>query len=110
MPPKGEAMPNTPSPREQLDAMLRASPQGMSLAEVEAEPIGVDLGPLRPNLAARIRTSDKRIHAVPAPLVEELERFKMRRWMRTPGDSLRLIGRRHVRSNNSWLHNSKSVW
>ena len=105
---KGEAVPNTPTPREQLDAMLRASPRGMSLAEVEAQPNGVDLGPLRPNLATRIRTPDKRVHAVPAPLVEELERFTTDMAM-LPDDSLRLIGRRHVRSNNSWLHNSKRL-
>jgi anaerobic selenocysteine-containing dehydrogenase len=105
---KGEAMPNAPSPREQLDAMLRASPKGMSLAEVEAQPNGVDLGPLRPNLAERIRTNDKRIHAVPAPLVEELARFETD-MASTSSDSLRLIGRRHVRSNNSWLHNSNRL-
>jgi anaerobic selenocysteine-containing dehydrogenase len=102
---RGEAVPNTPSPREQLDQMLRASPAGMSLAEVEAQPNGVDLGPLRPNLAARIRTPAKRIHAVPEPLAEELTRFAAD-LDATPGGALRLIGRRHVRSNNSWLHNS----
>lgn len=105
---KGEAMPDTPAPRDQLDQMLRASPQGMSLAEVEAQPNGVDLGPLRPNLAERIRTPNKRIHAVPVPLVEELARFRAD-LASTPVDSLRLIGRRHVRSNNSWLHNSKRL-
>ncbi len=105
---KGEAMPNIPTPREQLDAMLRASPTGMSLAEVEAQPNGVDLGPLRSNLADRIRTPGKRIHAVPGTLVEELDRFRTD-MVTTPNDSLRLIGRRHVRSNNSWLHNSKRL-
>jgi anaerobic selenocysteine-containing dehydrogenase len=105
---KGEAVPNTPTPREQLDQMLRASPRGMSLVEVEAQPNGVDLGPLRPNLAERICTPNKRIHAVPAPLVEELERFRSD-LSATPSASLRLIGRRHVRSNNSWLHNSKRL-
>lgn len=105
---KGEAMPNTPTPREQLDAMLRASPSGMSLAEVEAQPNGVDLGPLRPNLGERIRTNDKKIHAVPDTLVAELERFRGD-MVATPTNSLRLIGRRHVRSNNSWLHNSKRL-
>lgn len=105
---KGEAFPNTPTPREQLDQMLRASPAGMSLAEVEAQPNGVDLGPLRPNLAERIRTPGKRIHAVPAPLAEELDRFRAD-MAATPCDALRLIGRRHVRSNNSWLHNSKRL-
>jgi anaerobic selenocysteine-containing dehydrogenase len=102
---RGEAVPNLPSPREQLDHMLRSSPQGLSLAEVEAQPNGVDLGPLRPNLADRILTPSKKIHAMPPPLMEELERFRVE--LRTvPGDSLLLIGRRHVRSNNSWLHNS----
>lgn len=105
---RGEAMPNIPTPREQLDSMLRASPKGMSLAEVEAQPNGIDLGPLRPNLAERIRTPSKRIHAVPAPLVEELERFHAD-MAATQSDSLRLIGRRHVRSNNSWLHNSQRL-
>jgi anaerobic selenocysteine-containing dehydrogenase len=57
---RGEAVPNTPTPREQLDQMLRASPRGMSLAQVEAQPNGVDLGPLRPCLAERIRTEGKR--------------------------------------------------
>ncbi len=105
---RGEAMPNIPTPREQLDSMLRASPMGMSLAEVEAQPNGVDLGPLRPNLAERIRTPSKHIHAVPDALVEELGRFRTD-MAATPGDSLRLIGRRHVRSNNSWLHNSRRL-
>ena len=105
---RGDAMPNTPAPREQLDAMLRSSPKGMSLAEVEAQPNGVDLGPLRPNLAERIRTPSKRIHAVPDTLVEELGRFRADLAATQP-DSLRLIGRRHVRSNNSWLHNSKRL-
>jgi anaerobic selenocysteine-containing dehydrogenase len=105
---RGEAVPNTPSPREQLDQMLRASPASISLAEVEAQPNGIDLGPLRPNLAMRIRTPAKRIHAVPAPLAEELERFRTE-LTATPAASLRLIGRRHVRSNNSWLHNSKRL-
>lgn len=105
---RGEAVPNTPMPREQLDHMLRASPRGMSLAEVEAQPNGVDLGPLRPNLADRLRTDSKRIHAVPEPLVAELERFAAE-MVAKDADSLRLIGRRHVRSNNSWLHNSKRL-
>ncbi len=105
---RGAAVPNIPTPREQLDQMLRASPAGLSLAEVEAHPNGVDLGPLRPNLAERIRTPTKKIAVVSAALAEELARFRTI-MAEQPDDALRLIGRRHVRSNNSWLHNSKRL-
>ncbi len=105
---KGKPAPNMETPRERLDAMLRASPAGMSLAEVEAQPNGVDLGPLKPCIAKRVMTEDKKIHAAPEPLLEELRRFASS-MADTPGDALRLIGRRHVRSNNSWLHNSQRL-
>lgn len=102
---KGTPAPNMDTPRERLDAALRASPAGMTLAEVEQMPDGVDLGPLKPNIARRLLTEDKRIHVAPAPLVEDLGRFAQKLGEVQP-DSLSLIGRRHVRSNNSWLHNS----
>lgn len=102
---KGSPAPNMDTPRERLDAMLRASPAGMTLEEVEARPDGVDLGPLKPNIAQRLMTEDKRIHVAPADLVADLARFAARLGEQS-ADSLSLIGRRHVRSNNSWLHNS----
>ncbi|MEP3760357.1 MAG: molybdopterin oxidoreductase family protein, partial [Marinomonas sp.] len=105
---KGEAMPNLPTPREVLDGMLRASPAGMTLAEVEAQHDGVDLGPLKPCIAARLCTDDKLIHAVSDELVAECARFESQ-MNETPEGALSLIGRRHVRSNNSWLHNSKRL-
>ncbi|GAA4037951.1 molybdopterin oxidoreductase family protein [Parerythrobacter jejuensis] len=105
---KGKQVPNLPTPREQLDAMLQASPAGMTLAEVEAQPNGVDLGPLKPCLAERLLTEDKKIHAAPDPLLEDCARFA-ETLDTTPAGSLSLIGRRHVRSNNSWLHNSKRL-
>ncbi|MDC0886911.1 molybdopterin oxidoreductase family protein [Altererythrobacter sp.] len=105
---KGKPVPNVPTPREQLDAMLQASPAGMTLAQVEAEPNGVDLGPLQPCLADRLLTEDKKLHAAPAELVEECGRFADS-MTSMPEGSLSLIGRRHVRSNNSWLHNSKRL-
>jgi anaerobic selenocysteine-containing dehydrogenase len=105
---QGEPAPNIREPRDMLDDMLRASPAGMSLADVEAQPNGVDLGPLQPCLAARLRTDTKKIHAAPEPLLADLQRFA-ERMDSEPADSLRLIGRRHVRSNNSWLHNSRRL-
>ena len=105
---KGTPAPNMDTPRERLDSMLRASPAGMTLAEVEAQPDGVDLGPLQPCLKDRLLTKDKRLHAAPAELLGELDRFAAS-MSETPDGALRLIGRRHVRSNNSWLHNSRRL-
>lgn len=105
---RGKGVPNFETPRERLDAMLRASPAGMTLAEVEKHHDGVDLGPLQPCLADRLLTDNRRLHAAPDPLVEECHRFAAT-LDATPVDALSLIGRRHVRSNNSWLHNSQRL-
>jgi anaerobic selenocysteine-containing dehydrogenase len=105
---RGKGVPNFETPRERLDAMLRASPAGMTLAEVEQHHDGVDLGPLQPCLADRLLTDDRRLHAAPDALVEECHRFAAT-LEAAPADALRLIGRRHVRSNNSWLHNSQRL-
>lgn len=102
---RGEPAPNMDTPRERLDAMLRASPAGMSLAEVEMHEDGVDLGPLKPCLSRRLLTEDRKLHLAPQALLDDLGRFAAS-LAETPLDSLRLIGRRHVRSNNSWLHNA----
>jgi len=88
--------------------MLRSSPAGLTLEEVENQPNGVDLGPLRPCMAERIKTENKKIHAAPAPFLNDLNRFRDAMNAKK-GDSMTLIGRRHVRSNNSWLHNSKRL-
>jgi len=105
---KGSSAPNMQHPRDQLDALLKASPAGMSLAEVEAMPDGVDLGPLEPCIKDRLQTHDRKIHVAPAELLADIERFAQT-LREMPGDALRLIGRRHVRSNNSWLHNSRRL-
>ena len=102
---QGQPAPNFDTPRERLDAMLRASPAGMSLAQVEQEHDGVDLGPLKPCISKRLLTKDRLIHVAPQPLLDDVERFRDDLTQRKP-DALSLIGRRHVRSNNSWLHNS----
>jgi anaerobic selenocysteine-containing dehydrogenase len=103
---KGETLPNIRSPREALDAMLRASRYpGLSLAELEANPHGLDFGPHVPRLPERLGTPDKRIQCAPPLCLAELARFRAA-MMETPSGALRLIGRRHVRNNNSWLHNS----
>ena len=101
----GEDTP-APSPREMLDHMLQAGPYGISLAQLEAAPSGLDFGaPEAGRLPARLQTKDKTIDIAPAEFVADLVRLA--RDMERPHDTrLKLIGRRHVRSNNSWLHNS----
>jgi len=104
----GQDVPNIREPRDVLDGMLQSSPAGLTLAEVEAAPNGIDLGPMRPCMAERLRTEDKMIQCAHPDFLAELQRFATSLDNEQP-DALRLIGRRHVRQNNSWLHNSKRL-
>jgi anaerobic selenocysteine-containing dehydrogenase len=95
-----------PTPRESLDSMLQAGPYNISLAEVEAATSGKDFGVLEAGrLPDRLKTADKKMHCNPPEMIADLGRLRLE--MDAPVDGrLKLIGRRHVRSNNSWLHNS----
>ena len=99
----------TMEPAQIVDMGLRMGRYGdksehkLSLAKLLEHPHGIDLGALKPNLAARLRTPDQHVQAAPALLLSDLPRFAAQP---LPGaDELLLIGRRHVRSNNSWMHN-----
>lgn len=80
--------------------------KGLSIKTLtEHYPHGADLGPLRPCLPERLFTPNKKIRLAPRIYLKDLPRAKS--LMRElAGGELLLIGRRHVRSNNSWLHNS----
>ena len=105
----GQALPNIVPPRETLDRMLRNSPRGLTLAEVEARPHGLDLGALEPRLPDRLRTPDKTIACAPPEIVADLT-GRFAEWLtEAPTDGLVLIGRRHVRNNNSWMANSRRL-
>ncbi|MER5420980.1 molybdopterin-dependent oxidoreductase [Streptosporangium roseum] len=93
----------TTGAERRLDAMLRLGPYGLSLAKLLASPHGVDLGPLEPRLAEVLCTASGRVELAPPPLVEDLARLRGR--LAVPPAEMVLIGRRHLRSNNSWLHN-----
>jgi anaerobic selenocysteine-containing dehydrogenase len=83
--------------------------RGLTLSKVAANPHGIDLGALEPCLPGRLQTKDKRIDLAPKPLVADLRRLA-KTLVKEPArsrDSLRLIGRRDPRTNNSWLHNSR---
>ncbi|MCG8293483.1 molybdopterin-dependent oxidoreductase [Pseudomonas entomophila] len=96
-------------PAQMIDIALRKgrhgdlSPLQLSIQALEQHPHGLDLGPLRPNLAARLGTASRAVEAAPAVLLADLQRLA-RQAPLAPGQLL-LIGRRHVRSNNSWMHN-----
>jgi anaerobic selenocysteine-containing dehydrogenase len=98
-------------PEGLLDLALRAGPYGLrrgrsalSMRVLRESPHGIDLGPLQPRLPARLRTTDRRIHAAPRRFLDDLPRVRTRMTMAAP--ELVLIGRRHLHSNNSWCHNA----
>ena len=92
------------SPTTQLAALLRTG-RRVSLRHLRRHPEGIDLGPLRPTMPARLQTRDHRIDLTPALVVDDLAR--LRRWLEErPDDALVLIGRRHKQDNNSWFHNT----
>ncbi|MFJ9991163.1 molybdopterin oxidoreductase family protein [Pseudomonas putida] len=103
-----ELKPTLP-PAQMIDLALRKGPRGevspwrLSLQALDAYPHGLDLGPLQPNLAARLRTPGQAVQAAPQVLLDDLQRLA--RQVPLADDQLLLIGRRHVRSNNSWMHN-----
>ncbi|MGW0749606.1 molybdopterin oxidoreductase family protein [Streptomyces sp. NPDC002587] len=120
-------------PERRLDLMLRLGPYGdrfaradeadgtgtgagaegeaatrrLSLERLLANPHGIDLGPLRPRLPGVLKTRSGRIELLPDPIAAELPR--MRAALADRPAALVLVGRRHLRSNNSWLHNVPSL-
>jgi len=102
-------------PERLLDVALRTGPYGirrggLSLARLKEEVHGIDLGPLSPCLPERLFTPGKRIAIAPELFVRDLDRARQKLSSATnlEGQSfdLELIGRRQMRSNNSWMHNS----
>jgi anaerobic selenocysteine-containing dehydrogenase len=99
------------TPDRILDLGLRFGQPRMSLKQLKAAKHTLDLGPLQPALPKALYTRGKRINAAPAVLVADMPRVE-RHFFSTAVDlngSLQLIGRRHLRSNNSWMHNSQRL-
>jgi anaerobic selenocysteine-containing dehydrogenase len=88
-----------------LDLLLRFGPHRLSLRQLEKRPHGVDLGPLRSQLPARLCTKGQRLQLAPEVFLRDLDRLESR-LAETGRNGLQLIGRRELRSNNSWMHNS----
>jgi anaerobic selenocysteine-containing dehydrogenase len=78
----------------------------LSLRDLEAHPHGIDLGALEPQLPERLRTRDRRIRLAPRVFLDELPRLAGSMHRTRASNELFLVGRRALRSNNSWMHNS----
>lgn len=96
-------------PEAVIDLALRTGPHRLSLRRVREAVHGLDLGPLEPRLPKRLQTPDRKVQLAPPALLADLPRLE-RRWAEPPpATALVLIGRRHLRSNNSWMHNSERL-
>ncbi len=103
-------------PERVLDLMLRAGPfgdgfgadpDGLTLAKLEDSPHGIDLGPMRPRLPDVLRTPSGKIELAPEEIVADVPRLRAELDSAGPpgNGAMTLIGRRQLRSNNSWMHN-----
>lgn len=109
-------------PHRMLDVGLRTGPygagmnplgRGLSLRKLRRHPHGIDLGPLQPALPERLFNRDGKLDAAPALLLADVDRLRARLLEGEAdataaaggGFDLLLIGRRQLRSNNSWMHN-----
>ena len=83
--------------------MLRGGPYELTMNDLVAAPHGIDLGPLEPRLPEVLRTASGKVELAPEPIVADVPRLAAS--LDAPADGLVLIGRRDLRSNNSWMHN-----
>ena len=104
-------------PNDILNALLRTGPhgdhflpfsKGLSLAKLRRAPHGIDLGGLEPGLRDLVTHRDRKMKLDAAPLMGALRGFANQAHSRRDGELL-LIGRRELRSGNSWLHNLPSL-
>ncbi len=86
-----------------LNVGLKKGPYSLSLKKIKRHPHGMDLGPLKPRMPEYLYTPDKKVHLAPTLLIEQLEKLS---FGKDENSQLVLIGRREMRSNNSWMHNS----
>jgi anaerobic selenocysteine-containing dehydrogenase len=104
-------------PERVVDLMLRAGPygdrfdgarDGLSLAALRRAEHGLDLGPLSPRIPDVLGTASGKVELAPGLLTRDVPRLRARLEGSAP-DGLVLVGRRHIRSNNSWMHNVRAL-
>jgi anaerobic selenocysteine-containing dehydrogenase len=105
-------------PERLLDLMLRTGPygdgfgarDGLTLAKLEQSDHAIDLGPLMPRLPDLLRTPSGKIELSPESIVADLDRLRAKLSPRASAERpLLLVGRRDLRSNNSWMHNVEAL-
>lgn len=97
-------------PEVKLELALAFGKYGLTMEKLKENPHGIDLGELQPCMPDRLLTSGKRINLAPDILVQDLDRLK--REVEVTVDSeypFSLIGRRHLRDCNSWMHNYETL-
>jgi anaerobic selenocysteine-containing dehydrogenase len=118
------------TPMKTIDLLLRTGTygdrflpwsKGLSLEKLKQHPHGIDLGPLEPGVTRRVLHRDRRVHIAPPIFVEAMKRLNQElaevatdtpqtvQASGTSGPELMLIGRRDLRTNNSWMHNVPSL-
>ncbi|MGD9720874.1 MAG: molybdopterin-dependent oxidoreductase [Pirellulales bacterium] len=106
------------SPDATIGLLLRLGPygdrflpwsRGLNLKKLKAAPHGIDLGPLQEGIAQRVYHRGGRMQLAAAPLVRAVEALAATLDQPVADDALLLVGRRQLRSNNSWLHNLPSL-
>jgi anaerobic selenocysteine-containing dehydrogenase len=81
-----------------------ARPGGLTLESLRSEhPNGVDYGPMQPRISEMLMTASGKIELAHDLILDDVARLS--EFVARPPQGLVLIGRRHVRSNNSWMHN-----
>ena len=105
---------NSLTPKKMLDSMFQFSSYkdaNLSVKKLKDNPSGIDLGALQPHLTKRIFTTDKKINISPKFFIDDLKRLDQELFNVVDEDKINypfaLIGRRHLRNNNSWMHNSE---
>ena len=100
------------TPEYVLDNMLQSgihSDKGLNLEMLKQHPHGIDLGALQPCLVNRLQTNDDKIRLAPQILVDDLARLKSTFFSNKSLSNefpFQMIGRRLLRSHNTWMHNS----
>ena len=101
-------------PERLIDFALRSGPYGdgfgtqpdaLSLGRLESQPHGIDLGPLQPRIPEVLRTPSGKIELAPEPLLSDLDRLADSLGSAAAAHGFTLVGRRNLRTNNSWMHN-----
>jgi len=111
------------NPRQLLDLAISFGPygrwsapsrwlSGLNLKKLKNAKHGINLGPLKSRIPEVLNTKDKKIQMAPPIFVEGLKEVRMKldnQTLERTADQFVLIGRRHLRSNNSWLHNIEGL-